>query len=254
MVRRAVALAEAKLGDFAGACARLERVIDDLKAFDVVGLELGATYEIRTRIAIWASDREAAERFGRLTAEAYRYGQDSPLGARYERLWDEARLSGVIALPELQDIKSSMTTSHQRTMGWTSNREGIHTSGVRSERALQQLCDVIGARCGHLYIWTPTGFEIAASHGEPAPDPSLATLITSRLTTRPEDGEDATVIETVEPRSDRSLVGRQGTSYRLQLLMSSVNGAIACAGAVLLDEAGRAPEDAELQELTSSLY
>jgi hypothetical protein len=251
MVRRALALAEAKRGDVAGACARLERVIEDLKACDIVGLELGATYEVRTRVAILASDREAAERFGRLTAEAYRYGQDSPLGARYERLWDEARLAGVTALPELQDVKSTMTTSHQRSMGWTSNREGVHTSSLRTERALQQVCEVTGARSGHLYVRTPTGFELVASHGGHAADSSFATVITSRLTTRPESGEEATIIEADVPHLERTLIGWHGVSYRMQLL---ANGASGCAGAVLLDAAARAPDEAQLRELASALY
>ena len=119
VVRRALAIAEAKLGDFAAASARLERVLDELRSFGIEGLELGATYEARTRVAIWAADPDAAERFGRLTAEEYRYGEASPLGARYERLWDEARTAGVAALPELIELKSSMTTTHQRSASWT---------------------------------------------------------------------------------------------------------------------------------------
>jgi hypothetical protein len=256
MVRRALALAEAKLGDFAGASARLERVIDELKAFDIAGLELGATYEMRARVAIWASDREAAERFGRLTAQEYRYGQDSPLGARYERLWDEARVAGVTALPELQDVKSNMTTSHQRT-GWTidgvRSPDGAHTSGVRSERALQHICEGVGARSAHLYLWTSAGFELVASHGEGEPDPSFPALITSRLTTRSASEEDATAIETLEPRPERALRDRHGTTYRTQLLMTEVAGSKTCAGAIIVDTGARELAQAELGELIAAL-
>jgi hypothetical protein len=130
VIRRALALAEAKLGDFAGASARLERVIEELKALDIQGLELGAAYEARARIAIWASDRESAEQYGRLTAQEYRYGNSSPLGARYERLMDEARTAGVTALPELGDV----TTSYQRNTMWTSDLFRKQTDSVRSSR------------------------------------------------------------------------------------------------------------------------
>ncbi|HMI90969.1 MAG TPA: AAA family ATPase, partial [Polyangiales bacterium] len=115
-IRRALGLAQAKLGDYDGACARIEGVIASLKALDIRGLELGASYEARARVAIWFSDSAAIERFGRLTAEEYRYGEGSPLGARYDRLMLEARSSGVIVLPELSDFHTRLTTA----AGWNS--------------------------------------------------------------------------------------------------------------------------------------
>jgi hypothetical protein len=111
-VRRALALAEAKLGDYEAACLRLDGVLQELSSFQSRGLELGASYEARTRIAIWHADAAAIERYGRLTAEQYRYGEGSALGARYERLMDEVRGSGVIALPELADLHTKLLTSH----------------------------------------------------------------------------------------------------------------------------------------------
>jgi len=256
MVRRALALAEAKQGDFAGACARLERVMDELTAFGIEGLELGATYEARTRIAIWASDRASAEHFGRLTAQEYRYGQDSPLGARYERLWDEARIAGVTALPELQDIKSSMTTSHQRTASGTVNsvrsstQEGHETA---SGRTLQSVCETLGARSGHLYRNTAEGFELVSSHGEADADPVFQELIARRFSGGRDQGSDATVIEPEGFTADFVFRDRRGAAFRAKLLMGEVRGVPACAGAVVLDSGSRAPADTELRELLSAL-
>jgi hypothetical protein len=125
---------------------------------------------------------------------------------------------------------------------------------LRTEHALQQVCEATGARSGYLYVWTPKGFELVASHGEHAADPSLAALITSRLVTCPDSAEDATVVETSEPRPERVLIGHQGVAYRMQILMSSGGGAIARAGAVVLDCSARAPAEAELHELASSLH
>jgi tetratricopeptide (TPR) repeat protein len=255
-VRRALALAEAQLGDFDGASARLESVIAELKAFDIDGLELGAMYEARTRVAIWASDRDAAEQFGRLTAEAYRYGQDSPLGARYERLWDEARTAGVAALPELEEIKSSMTTSHQqRSSGWT-----IHT--VRSQdgaettsraRALQAVCEVLGARSGHLYRNTPAGFELVCSHGVDDAAPAFRELIAKRFGGGGKQDGDATVIEPEGFGADFVFRDRHGVAFRAQLLMSLVRGARVCIGALILDSDARPPAEPELRELRNAL-
>ena len=73
----------------------------------VRGLQLGANYEACTRVAIWAGDEARLQHYARLTAIEYRYGHASPLAARYERLMDEARRSGVVALPDLGDFVST---------------------------------------------------------------------------------------------------------------------------------------------------
>ncbi|MET0386168.1 MAG: protein kinase, partial [Polyangiales bacterium] len=88
---RALALAEGKQGHYTSAAARLDAVITEQTQYGVSGVHLGATYETRTRLALWAADYTAIEKFGRLTAREYRHGLDSPLGARYERLLNEAR-------------------------------------------------------------------------------------------------------------------------------------------------------------------
>jgi hypothetical protein len=255
IIRRALALAEAKLGDFAGASARLEAVIEELKAFGIEGLELGATYEARTRVAIWASDREAAERFGTLVAQEYRYGQDSPLGARYERLWDEARTAGVTALPELQEMKANVTTAHRSSAGWTHNsvrsHEGLDTTS--RDRTLQTVCELIGARSGHLYRNTAQGFELVSSHGDDEADPAFQEIITKRLVSEAGQDGDATVIEPQSFSTDFVFRDRRGVAFRAQLLMGEVRGVPACAGAVVLDSGSRAPADAELRELRGAL-
>jgi hypothetical protein len=102
-IARALALAEAKLGAFDEAVARLEGVIQDQLALGVTGLHLGATYEARARVAIWRHDASGVEKFTRLTAREYRHGEGSPLGARYERLMHEAQRFGHDTAPLLDD-------------------------------------------------------------------------------------------------------------------------------------------------------
>jgi hypothetical protein len=70
-------------------------LIAQQRALGVTGLHLGATYEARARIAIWDEDTAAIERYTQLTAEEYRHGSGSALGARYERLMSEARRASV---------------------------------------------------------------------------------------------------------------------------------------------------------------
>jgi hypothetical protein len=74
---------------------RLERLIERQRELGVSGLQLGATYEARTRVAIHALDHDAARSYAQRTAEEYRHGLGSVLGARYERLCEEARRAGI---------------------------------------------------------------------------------------------------------------------------------------------------------------
>jgi hypothetical protein len=107
-IRRALALAEGKLGQYAAASQRLSEVLSELEHYQIRGLELGATHEAYTRIAMWNADAAAVEVHGRRTAEEYRYGQGSALGARYERLMDEAQKSGIATLPKVADLPASL--------------------------------------------------------------------------------------------------------------------------------------------------
>jgi hypothetical protein len=105
-IARALALAEGKLGRFAEAAARLDAVIQSQLELKVTGLHLGATYEARARIAIWEHDASAAEQYSRLTAREYRHSEGSPLGARYERLMNEAVRVGCDMASLLLDLRA----------------------------------------------------------------------------------------------------------------------------------------------------
>ena len=109
-ISRMLALAEAKTGDGQGAAARLEALIADQVALGISGLHLGASYEARTRVAIGAGDERAIEHFAALTASAYRHGQGSPLGARFERLMHEAGRAGLSRPPRLSDFDAATTS------------------------------------------------------------------------------------------------------------------------------------------------
>lgn len=248
VVRRALALAEATLGEYATACARLEEVIVDLRALDIQGLELGCTYEARARIAIWAADMPSVEHYARLTAQEYRHGQNSPLGARYERLMDEARRSGVTALPELADMQSGLTTSNwgsaQASASVVRTRlEGAANRRERAQRALALLCEAHAASSGHLYLSTPSGLELAASFGAGEPAPELQQHVTRYVHEQLDADDHATVIE---PEGTCSRGAGQcdvrGLPYVTVLLLAEVEGVRLCAGAAVLETGARAFE------------
>jgi hypothetical protein len=86
----AAALAEAGLGRFDRALARVDRVVAEQRELGVAGLQLGRSYEIGARIAIGARDSSVFARFAALAAEQYRPGESAVTGPLYERLLDEA--------------------------------------------------------------------------------------------------------------------------------------------------------------------
>jgi tetratricopeptide (TPR) repeat protein len=169
-IERALALADAKLGHFEAAMAGIEGVIDEQLRVGVSGTQLGLSYETATRIAIWARDVNAFEKYLALTAQRYRPGFSSVLGALYERLQDEARTAGLSdTSPEPFDY--AVTPSASGDSAWFTHRvvaamAGRDTWQQRAGAALQLLCDERKLRGGHLFLLTERGLELAASNIE----------------------------------------------------------------------------------------
>jgi tetratricopeptide (TPR) repeat protein len=166
----ALALAEARLGDYANAISRLSFLIDWQRQSGVTGLLLGASYEARARIAIWAGDRVALDEFARLTAREYRHGNGSALGVHYEKLMAEARVAGVRTLPQLSDFETSMfgatALSSRDSAAVAESMSTAASSEERAQRALQLVCGALGAHDGYLYLVDEDGSTaLVASRG-----------------------------------------------------------------------------------------
>jgi len=95
-LERALAVLEAKQPALIEtARQRLARVLAAQRAAGASGLRLGVTYEACARAALYAQDVPATLEYARLTAAEYRLSTGSFLGARYEKLRDEARRAGI---------------------------------------------------------------------------------------------------------------------------------------------------------------
>jgi hypothetical protein len=150
---RMLALAEAKSGDFAGAAARLDEQIAHQRTLAVTGLRIGLSYEARAQIAIWAGDEEAFATYAVHTAREYRHGAGSPLGARYERLINEARRRGIQHSVALGMLGGAGTIDPaQSTQVVTQAFSGVRTAAELARRALSLICSARGASRGHLYL------------------------------------------------------------------------------------------------------
>lgn len=211
-VCRTLALAEARLGEHDRAAARIAGVIEVQRALGISGLRLGASYEARARIAIWADDVAVAEQYMRHTAREYHYGQGSALGARYERLVQEARRIATGRLPSLADFESSggTITPASPTTVVTQVMKGAAHTFERAGRALDLLCDERSAAGGFLYLFTERKLRLVASRGAEQPSPELAEFITSFLQ---DDlaGMNETTRILAEPQDDATLVEKHYT-------------------------------------------
>jgi len=211
---RATALADAKLGNFDRAVSRLDRVIADQRDLGVTGLNLGASYEARARVAIWSGDAAAVEKYTRLTAQEYRHGGGSPLGARYERLMEEAAKAGSGPLPSLADFdtgggRSLGTGLHGSDALVTKAMSGADQAADRGRRALRLLCDERKSDGGHLYLFADERLTHVASLGDGGPPEGLLAFLNERL----ELGADDLVTKTVAALTGQEAPAEDSTTF-----------------------------------------
>jgi len=137
-------------------------------------------------VAIWSGDAAAVERYGRLAAHEYRHGRTTPLGARYERLMDEARAAGMDVLPQLESIASThvgptalggVRATIESSVTATLRRADDGRS--RAHAALELICEAHVASGGHLYVMHHDGLALAASLGAGPPDAELTRYVAS---------------------------------------------------------------------------
>ncbi|HKP61056.1 MAG TPA: protein kinase [Polyangiales bacterium] len=221
---RPLALAEARLGDTRAAVERMDALIAQQNQLGSTGLRMGLTYETRARIAIWTKDMEAFERFAELTAREYRHGARTPLGARYERLMNEATRNGMRSKVSISDFEvlagadSDSLGSDELMTVITRSMAGSRSSDERTQLALQMICASHAARAGHLYLISPAGLLLRASHGQKEPAPELAAHVSDYVTEKQQRAIDMDDMVTGDlPQDDAltSLIQASGTSYEL---------------------------------------
>jgi hypothetical protein len=242
---RLLALAEAKLGDFAPAIARLDRLIETQTRLGVTGLRIGLSYEARAQIAIWCGDAAAFAEYARRTAYEYRYGARCPLSARYERLTHDARRRGFQPGAALGDFETT-TFADSSVSGGSEIQSvvelafaGAHEISELYARALRLVCRSRGARGGHLYVPANDGSALVASCDMAMPGDHLAEHV-SELLEQNEDrmdtltiaidrnaGEDVAMTEVPTAQVD-------GVDYELVLLSCVQNQNSKIAGVIAI--------------------
>lgn len=226
---RLLALAEAKLGDFASANARLDRLIEAQTAFGVTGMRIGISYEARAEIALWSDDPRAFEKYARLTAREYRHGAGCPLGTRYERLMREARSRGIRPAIGLTDFElTTATESRFATIDElrAAVRDALATTQDPAERyrhALRLVCSARAARGGHLYVTHAEELRLVATCDLSPPSARLLERARESLEDEQDRFETQTLaIEASESLATSATVHEDGIDYEL-LQLACVN-------------------------------
>jgi len=115
-----LALAEARLGQHASACERLDRCIESRQEQNADGTLLGLDYERRARVALWMGDQAGFERFAERCGKHYKKAGGTPaVAARYERLIQEGRRSGLLFSPALPTTITGIGTTRATVIGVT---------------------------------------------------------------------------------------------------------------------------------------
>ena len=243
---RGLALAEARLGDPLAAL-RLEASIAEQQRIGATGVRLGLSYEARAQIAIWQGDGAAFQRYAELTSREYRYGAGSALGARYDRLVNEARRRGLqpsaaisqLAVPTTLTGGSSVMDGDVNTMVLRTLSEESNALG-RARAALALICAAHAAERGHLYVHSARGLARVASLGADAqiPEPELVRQFMTRATEHAAELDDMATDElTAEAPIETIELG--ATRYE-PLLLSCVIGEETRVAGVALVETGAA--------------
>jgi tetratricopeptide (TPR) repeat protein len=204
----ALALAEAALGDLALAVPHAEAAISDMEMRGAQGVALGAAYEARARVAVYAKDTADFERYAQLCDEQYRIGQNAALVARTKRLLRDAVDAGVVTAP-LVDV--TVTPDPEE---WASSLATLLSTcqrpDERAERALTLIAEQSQSAGGYLYTLQAEGPVLVATHGATPPPAHLDGLVTSYLASATDDSTDmeATTLKSAarrrEPETARS--------------------------------------------------
>ena len=261
-VIRVLALAEGKLGDPRGV-ARLDALIAKQNERGATGLRVGLSYEARARIAIWNGDSDAFEKFSKLTAREYRRGARTPLGARHERLMNEAARAGMHAKLSLADFQtlagSEKAIGSDELLTIVTRRMGANRSAEeRTQLALQMICAAHAARAGFLFLITPAGPVLRASHGGVTPPAELGQRVSDYVSEKQQEAEALDDMETdaLATRGTQvSLVEIAGRRHELLPLGCVVKATSVLAGVAVIelpDDHQRSEQQAQLLHVLAS--
>jgi hypothetical protein len=224
-VERELALAEAMSGHSARAIERIEGVIAEQRQRGVSGLQLGASYEARARVAIALGNADDAARYAELAASEFRHGSGEALSSPYGRLLQEARRAGVHIPAHGAEfsagaLASVPTDPHaEAVVRWLGEAQGDE----RARLALELLEKHARSAGGYLYLSHAELTRVAASDISP-PSEALSAFVSAFWQQQLEEAEMSAVLTELpwanETYKARAWYDAQGERYEVLELYS----------------------------------
>jgi hypothetical protein len=254
---RALALVEAKLGDYALAVERLDRLI--ARRMHLRPAARALDLEARALVAIWAGDATEAARFIYLATRLDAAVRGGNLLARRGRLLDEAQRAGVDVEMPLSDFEAKVLGSAPPAPGASlsdprlASINALAEPNSRAARVLEILAGVAGATAGHLYYRQRSELVRAASLAA-APQPALDAFALGYLHQQLDEAG-MTSVFTALPDAVQTPFATwtdgAGRIYRIALLHQG--DATTCIGLVALCDARDTAISAEFRSLASAI-
>jgi hypothetical protein len=254
---RALALVEAKLGDYALAVERLDRLI--ARRVHLRPAARALDLEARALVAIWAKDAADAAHFIHLATQVDAAVGGGRMLARRGRLLDEAQRAGVDVEMPPSDFESKVLGSARPAPGAGASDprlasiNALPEPSLRAARALEMLAGVAGATAGHLYYRHPSDLVRAASLAA-APQPALDAFSRGYLRQQLDEAGMTSVFTALPGAAEARFAtwtDRAGMVYRIALLHQG--DATTCIGLIALCDARETAMSAEFRSLASAL-
>jgi hypothetical protein len=243
-----VAIAEAALGEHAQAATRVDALI--ARHTGAADHRLSWDYEVRARVAILASDAEAAVRFAELATRDLRPGHGHKLLQRHGRMLEDARRAGIELKLEQTGFESSVLGSAQ-----PNDRSAVAGNAVRAvqqvapnakpQRILELVCEAARVPVGQLYVADGEHLSRVASVGSPA-EAALDMFASGYFRQQLESAMETSAVTEIsagvtEEPSVGSWTSPSGNHYRFVAFTHLVDGELAFAGLAALEIARNRP-------------
>jgi hypothetical protein len=227
------ALADAGLGDHAGAVARLDALIKKFGPLEGP-LTMSSLHEARMRVAATMQDQKAVEYHLACMERWQRSTSIRSLIAHGEHVGKLARAAAGCPLPEEQERAEVRELGQPLTVVHRIRHGGERSLEASAEWILDQLLTYADIRAGHVYRWEDERLSCVATRGT-LPDPAVFEMwLLQRLWN---DAEEVTVqTEHGTPVRDGDLFTANDRSYRLLRLITPASIGSRLAGVLVLSE------------------
>lgn len=239
-----LALAEAKTGDTVQAVARMDKYIEQAGLEGVQGIFLGYAYESRARAAICDNDREAFDKFAKLTADVYLSGNSGPLANKYHKLLREAR--GTHLAPARETIAPKEDTETPSSSFFSIATTAIRAEldmcrgpRLRAQHVLRLLVEHTRAIRGYLYGLQNNGLNLVAAHDGQAPPVGLEERVNALLSYELAEKDTTSIVSDLNAadgeHQEQCFVDHEGQTYHLIALSSRQEGRTLLTGVAVLN-------------------